>query len=72
MAAGQKFYIIDSAKDGWCPRPAPTMLYHSWQRLFEHPASLANQAFLEYSGNDYFTIIVTTFCKIPKKTTYPI
>ena len=54
------FYKTDSAKDGWCSRPAPTIPCHSWQRLFEHPTSPANQGFLEYSGNDYFTIIVIT------------
>ena len=43
------FYKTDSAKDGWCSRPAPTIPCHSWQRLFEHPTSPANQGFLEYN-----------------------
>lgn len=42
----QVFYKTDNDKDGWCPRPAPTIPCQLWQRLFEHPTSSVNQGFL--------------------------
>ena len=39
----QVFYKTDNDKDGWCPRPAPTIPCPLWQRLFVHPNSPVNQ-----------------------------